>query len=473
MTYFLNNKKHRFVRSKFLFIYPYLYIISLLIIPILLISSCTCPYAYAIPYSGIKKANAMNTGVMLTNDKGKILYEKNIEKEFIPASTLKMLTALETIHFLGQNFHFHTDFFIDKNYNLKIKGYGDPLFTSEAIRSLCLQLSTILKQHKIITLKSIIIDDSFFSNDIDIPGAGNSYNPYDASVGALCANFNTVFFKYDKLKNKFISAEPQTPLLNFTKKRIKASMLKKGRIVLTRQESRIYPGLLIEYFLKLHGINIGTRKQANIKRKQSNGKINNINNHTSGNKIIKLGHINDHDKKILTWESPYTTKEIIKRLLMYSNNFIANQLFLYIGAKESSPPATISKGILVLKKYAKNTLGIRNIKIYEGSGLSRSNRISPKKMMKLLFAFMPYHNLMRHNIALTKCSKIRKILIKSEEFYKTGTLEDVRTRVGYFKTRGRLYPYVIMINQKNCGYQSIKKKLKTIVINYAYAHFCE
>ncbi len=390
-------------------------------------------------------------GILLTNDKGAILYGKNIDRYFIPASTLKILTSLEAFHFLGENFHFHTDLYMDKQNNLKIKGYGDPFFTSEAIKSLCNDLGAFLKQKNIKTLNSIIIDDTFFTHDINIPGTGKSCNPYDAPVGALCANFNTVFFEYNKSTNRFISAEQQTPLLSFVAKRIKSSKLEKGRIVLSHRESRFYAPLLIKYFLRLQGIHF-VNDTSKISACQTSG--------------ISLGHVNKDDIKILKWVSPYSLKEIIQKLLRYSNNFIANQIFLHIGAKEFSPPATIEKGIHVLTDYAENTLKIKKIKIDEGSGLSKNNRITPREMMKLLFDFMPYHDLMKkkYDVIKIKLRELNRHEVTMEEFYKTGTLNNVRTRAGYFKINSRLYPYVIMVNQKKSGYKKIKEKLQKIVV---------
>ena len=407
----------------------------------------SCPAANA-----VKSRHSDNgIGIILTNDKGAILYEKNIDRYFIPASTLKILTSLEAFHFLGENFHFHTDFFMDKQNNLKIKGYGDPFLNSEAVKSLCNDLGAVLKQKNKKKLNSIIIDDTFFAHDINIPGAGKSSNPYDAPVGALCANFNTVSFKYDKSTNRFISAEQQTPLLPFVEKRVKASGLEKGRITLYCRESRFYAPLLIKYFLKLRGIHF-INDTSNVSACQTSG--------------IFPGHVHKNDKKILTWISPYSLREIIQKLLRYSNNFIANQIFLHIGAKEFSPPATIEKGVHALTNYAENTLEIKKIKIDEGSGLSKNNRITPRGMAQLLFDFMPWHDLMKResDVIKIKLRGLKKYKVTMEEFYKTGTLKNVRTRAGYFKINSRLYPYVIMVNQKKNGYSEIKEKLQKIVV---------
>ncbi len=91
-------------------------------------------------------ANSKNNGVILCDNHGEIIYSQNINQAFIPASTLKILTSLGAIYYLGEDFRFKTEFFLDKNLNLKIKGYGDPHLTSENINNFCRDLALILKK---------------------------------------------------------------------------------------------------------------------------------------------------------------------------------------------------------------------------------------------------------------------------------------------------------------------------------------
>ena len=66
-------------------------------------------------------------------------------------------------------------------------------------------------------------------------------------------------------------------------------------------------------------------------------------------------------------------------------------------------------------------------------------------MLKILMAFMPFHDLLNK---------------EGNEYYKTGTLSDVRCRAGFIQGNDKkLYPFVIMINGKNKGYDSIHRDL--------------
>jgi len=252
-----------------------------------------------------------------------------------------------------------------------------------------------------------------------IPGKENSLNPYDAPVGALCANFNTIMFKWSLSDGRFVSAEPQTPLLSNFHEDIKNTRLKQGRITLTKQQTILYPGLLIKYFLEKNNIKI------------------------TGS--VLPGKFETRGKKNGFFLSPFEIKEVVQRLLKYSNNFIANQLLLTMGAKTYGAPATLEKGVKAVKLFSRQHLKFDQLTISEGSGLSRFNRISPEQMLKILIEFMSFHSLLNN---------------QGNDFFKTGTLNGVKTRAGYIIGKDkRLYPYVIMVNQENKGYESIRKDL--------------
>ena len=125
-------------------------------------------------------------------------------------------------------------------------------------------------------------------------------------------------------------------------------------------------------------------------------------------------------------------REVVSKLLEFSNNFIANQLLLSMGAHAHGPPATVDKGLRVLNAYYRNTLNIQGGTIVEASGISRENRVSARDMMIVLERFAPYYQLMRHS---------------GRQYYKTGHLKGIRSRVGYLSSvRDDPYRFVVMVN---------------------------
>lgn len=356
--------------------------------------------------------------LLVANPAGRILFSKNADKKLVPASILKIFTSLVALHYLGPDYRFVTEFYLDDQSNLKIKGYGDPFLISEVVAQICDSLAGKLNFHR--KLNNLIVDDTYFARPLTIPGISSSSEPYDAPNGALCVNFNTVNFK--KVDGTYVSAEPQTPLLPMVLKRIKASGLQQGRIVLSHvaAENTIYAGRLFRYFIKKKGIKFeGPVKPG------------------TGDPAC--------DRLIYRYVSRFSLEQIIAGFLEFSNNFVVNQLLIASGVKAFGTPGTLDKGVLAARSYARDELKIKGLGIVEGSGISRKNRVSASQMYKILQVFQPHHRLMRH---------------AGRQFYKTGTLSGIHTRAGYIENKnGGLSIYVLMINTPGKSPAAIMRKL--------------
>ncbi|QTA80980.1 Peptidase, S16 family [Desulfonema limicola] len=359
-----------------------------------------------------------NDSLLAADSHGKILISKNAGKKLLPASTLKVLTSLIARHYLKSDHRFITEFYMDNSGSLKIKGYGDPLLISEIIPEIAKKLKT-----KIDNFNDLILDDSYF-DPVTIPGVTSTLNPYDSPVGALCVNFNTVNFK--RVQGKYISAEPQTPLLDFVINRVRKSGLNQERIVLSsiNNETVLYAGHMFKYFFQNQGI--------------------------SSTGTIKTGRVfHETDKLVLRYQSSFSLDQVIEKLLGYSNNFIANQLFIKAGIENSGPPGNLEKGRMAASDYIKNILKIDDLYMDEGSGISRKNKISCVQMLKVLQEFKPWHKLMKQ---------------KGRTFYKTGGLSGVKTRAGYIQNKdGSLYPFVVMLNTSGKRTETIMNLLDKII----------
>jgi D-alanyl-D-alanine carboxypeptidase/D-alanyl-D-alanine-endopeptidase (penicillin-binding protein 4) len=361
---------------------------------------------YVTPLDELNNFVGDHDAILVVNPQGRTVFSKNADNQLVPASILKIFTALVALHYLGPEYRFSTEFYQDQDGNLKIKGYGDPFLISEILMEIVNNLILNLETNPTV-INDLVLDDSYFKSPILIPGVASSYEPYDAPNGALCVNFNTVNFRKDK-NGAYASGETQTPFLPFVMARITASAMDRGRIIISRQKNEItlYAGHLFLYFLKKQG----------IKSKGS----------------IRVGRVKKCDNLIFRYRSRFSLIQILSKLLEYSNNFIANQLLIAAGAKCFGPPGTLEKGIRAASTYATHHLKIPNLTIVEGSGISRRNRISAKSLYKILNVFEPYHFLMRR---------------WDKSFYKTGTLKGINTIAGYVKnTKGELYGFVVLLN---------------------------
>jgi D-alanyl-D-alanine carboxypeptidase/D-alanyl-D-alanine-endopeptidase (penicillin-binding protein 4) len=376
----------------------------------LLPAVCLCLWLIASPLlaQGLSELDpfiGQRDSILVTDPEGQTLFSKHAEKKLIPASTLKIFTSLVALHFLGDDYRFPTEFYLDERSNLKIKGYGDPLLISEMVAKISQVLALLLKNTQ--PLNDLVLDDTYFKQPLTIPGVTSSSEPYDAPNGALCVNFNTVNF--ERTSAGYVSAEPQTPLLPYAIEKIRESKLNQGRIVFShnKNEITIYAGELFQYFLQEQGIRFSGK--------------------------VKLGRVNDEtDRLIFRYQSVASLEQTVAKLLEHSNNFVTNQLLIAAGARSRGSPGTLAKGVALASDYAKNELQIENMNIVEGSGISRDNRVSALQMNRILKQFLPYRRLMRR---------------AGREFFKTGTLNGISNRAGYIETaNGELCRYVILLN---------------------------
>jgi D-alanyl-D-alanine carboxypeptidase/D-alanyl-D-alanine-endopeptidase (penicillin-binding protein 4) len=354
----------------------------------------------------LKRLNKLiiNGGYLVEKD-NKIITSRDPDKLFIPASTWKIATALAALKTLGTEYRFTTTIYINDHHDLYIKGNGDPFLVSEEVAL----LFDNLKQKNIDRINNIYLDDTNFQATDAPEGAGKSLNPYDVANGALVVNFNTVNLQIEN--NGIIkSAEPQTPTLPIMQKLGKS--LPKGT----------------------HRINISLNKENVLRHTGELFRAIQYQKNIPGTGTIEKKKVPPGIKPFYIHQSSKKLPEIIEGLMLYSNNFIINQLFLTLGAQQYGYPATWEKGKKALEIFLYEKLGLAREKLQfvEGSGLSRNNKITPETLLTLLEYFKPYANLM-------PLDKGRRI--------KSGTLTDVFCYAGYFVTDDRYDAFVLILNQ--------------------------
>lgn len=362
-------------------------------------------------------------GYAIVDEKGRIISACNPDAPFIPASILKIQTALAAFHILGPEYRFQTFFYMDAQNNLYVQGSGDPLLVSEEVERILLEL----QQRGVREMNNIFVDNSLFALQHQVPGRGVSDNPFDSPVGATGVNFNTLNIRVNE-QGQVVSAEPQTPNLPIMHEM--GRELEQGTYRLNICQEECAPEeRMARYTAELFQ---GVQRRIGI----------------PGDGRIGLQQVPENATLIYTHKNSKPLEKVVESFLEYSNNYIANQVFLACGSKRYGYPATWDKARRAVQEALVNVLGQEtSLKIFmeEGSGLSRRNSITATAMVNSLVAFRPYQRLLQEK-------KGRKI--------KSGTLNGVYNYAGYLDKEK---PFVILINQE----QNMRDKVLEYLENLA------
>lgn len=345
-----------------------------------------------------------NGGLIVTRN-GETLYEHNGDRQFMPASVQKIGTALAAIRILGKEYRFTTRFYVNGERDLYIRGLADPLLVSEEVATIV----ATLRSRGISAIRNIHVDDSGCRLENGTDGSTNTLNPYDAQNSCLAVNFNTI--NLIKGANGSVrSGEEQTPTLPLMRELAQGLPPGNHRINATASGNRSlrYAGELFGAMFQKQGV-------------------------TMRGEIIP-GPVPEGLKPVYEHTSSKTLDEVLTKLLKYSNNFTANQIFLAMGAKQYGWPATWDKGERAMTGLYRNEFGLseKDIVVREGSGLSRQNRVTPRAMLAILEAFKPHANLLPFE---NNCLR------------KSGTMTGVYAYAGYFAGERGLDSFILILNQ--------------------------
>ena len=375
---------------------------------ILILSLLLLPWSSPIFANDVLKqySELSDAGVLIVDSQGKVVIESDKNKGFPPASTTKLVTAWLALKHWGENYHFRTQFYFEQSSKtLWVKGSGDPFLVSEEL----VLIAKNLHKLGISEVRTIALDNTQFQAKLLVPGASKSNNPYDAIPTSIAVNFNTVEVK--KVAGKLVSAETQTPMTIIAHKLASQQKVGQGPLrINTGFSSKIaeqYFAELLAVFLRQQGVMVNDLVIWEEAPQQSPDYI----------------HINSK-----------SLGEVIRPMMKYSTNFIANQLILILSSEQFQRPANFND----VQKYMETTLydhfGWKNIVLEEGAGLSRNNRLSPQQLVELLHNFRPWKHLLPE--------------VTSGIHAKSGTLKGISTLAGYAIDDNQQWnAFALMMNQ--------------------------
>jgi D-alanyl-D-alanine carboxypeptidase/D-alanyl-D-alanine-endopeptidase (penicillin-binding protein 4) len=379
---------------------------------------------------------------------GRTLYERRADQPLIPASNQKILTALAALATFGPAHRFTTRVASDAPPDsagavgtLYVRGGGDPALTSEDWWRLAADLRAAgLRRVR----GDIALDDSLFDSERWHPEWGTvTERAYFGPVSALSANYGA--FAIDVQPGAApgaparVSIDPPIAYLALANRATTGARRHGGGVAVEREVSQqgeavlvsgsaplgaeptriyrsvgdatLYAGAVLAWQLAAQGVEVGGR--------------------------VRRGAAPAEAPELLAFEGR-PLAEIVRLFMKHSNNTIAEGLVKSMGAADGGGPGSWPRGVAALVAQLRALgLGLDGVHIVDGSGLARSNRVTPRLLVGALlqadrsFAFGPEFEAALPIAATDGTLSHRERSLAGAVRAKTGSLDGVHSLSGY------------------------------------------
>ena len=441
-----------------------------------------------------KKLPSAFVGIVIKNSENKIFYKRNSNKHFIPASNTKLFTCTAAMLDLGKDFKYTTSFMLYKSLlrdrvldgNLYIKFTGDPTYTSKDLYNNLMQLKKI----GVHTIRgNLVIDDTGFAGSYYAPGISfdDLGNSYAAPVSSLILDNNLLKFEVKGGKRAGDSVDiisnKQTRFFKFDNdvETVGANVYGKNyadiSVDIDRYNKIKLTGTISENFKKEEIVAI----QNPFKYASAVVKV-----------LLRKSNIR-FDRKIFSGKTPQNTDPVIvnaskplpvliKHSLKESDNLYADAFLKTMGIQKNGV-GTYVEGLNVMVDMLRQITDIRfrNLKLYDGAGLSRYNLVTPEQIAELLTGIYGDESLNEYIINSLPVSGVDGTLkdrmnsnkVKGYIKAKTGSMGGVSALSGYiFIDRRSPIIFTVLINGiVNSAKPKIAKEFEDRLCEILVNHF--
>ncbi|CAB3696146.1 D-alanyl-D-alanine carboxypeptidase [Trinickia soli] len=398
----------------------------------------------------------------------------NAQTPMLPASTMKLVTTYAGLSVLGPDYRWRTSAYADGNLdpdgtlhgNLYIQGTGDPKLVPEEL----IDLVDKIRRAGITAIDGeLVLDKRFFDPSTrDLPPFDDDAEaPYNVGPDPLLYAFKSLSFTLTPSPdgNVAIDVIPALAQLQIDNSlRASAGPCVGVDAALTPSVTPHRNGTVDALFSGDYPLRCGPRT-INLA----------VLDHTAFfaggflalwrsaggtfNGTTHEGPVPVGARLLAVHRGPVLT-DIVRDINKFSNNVMARNLFLTIGAVVNKPPATPAKSRAVIERFLHTqALDMPELALENGSGLSREEHISAKSLADLLQhanaspvaqAFVA--SLPVAGVDGTMRNRLRSEPVFGNAHIKTGTLNDVRAIAGYVAAdNGQSYVVVSFINDRHAA----------------------
>ena len=382
-----------------------------------------------------------------------------------PASLMKLVTTSAALDMLGTAFTWRTPVYLDGQVrdgvlqgNLYLQGSGDPRFGVE-------QLWLLLRRVQGLGISSIqgdiLLDRSVFSVPPQDPGGfdGEPLRPYNAAPDGLLINYKSLLLQFvPDQANKIARVHAEPPL---------AGVKLQDSVPLSSGECSDYRGgLKADFHNPLNMVFSGSYPLAcgektwpvayvepeRFAARALHGMWLQLGGQLSG--TVREATPAAGLEPVFFHESP-TLAEVVRDINKFSNNVMAEQLFLTLAVQKRGSGSALLAVEVVQAWWRERLSGVEAPQLDKGSGLSREARLSAQSLAALLQwawaqPFMP--ELMASLPVTGVDGTMKRSKSSAPAHLKTGSLRDVMGIAGYVDAaNGQRYVLVAMVNHANAN----------------------
>lgn len=429
-------------------------------------------------------------------ESGEIIYDYNINKAIIPASTLKIITTSTALELFGADYRYETILQYDgeiKNGvlygNIYIKGSGDPTLGSEYFENRTKFLDNWIEAIRNLGIKevmgSVIADEGIFDNqgihskwqaeDLGLYYGAGSYginvfdNMYKLYLKSGAAGSKPMICTIvPKMKLNFINALiTEDNAIGSTIFGIPFSNERYLNGSLYPNSSEVVCGDIPDPALYTAGILTDSLKNIGVC----------VNGEPACSRLLSQSGnaLPQKRQNIITTYSP-TLSEIIKVTNYFSSNLYADALLKTIGTlylKSDQSMTSFDKGIRVLKDFWEERFINCNMILYDGSGLAATNRITSEFVSEVLeymatksmYSEQFIHSLPTAGVSGNIKNFLHDTCLQGNAKLKGGSMTKVQCYAGYIQKGEKRYAVGIFANNYHCEPQKVKKALEEILVD--------
>lgn len=337
---------------------------------------------------------ARTAALVVAREDGGVLYARNPDRALVPASNLKILTAIAALAMFGPAHRFTTELLAEGPPDsegaigvLSVRG-GDPALTSEQVWRLAADLRRLgLRRVR----GGLLLDDSAFDGEHWNPSWGKvSARAYHAPVGALTVNYGAFAVEVgagtkpgDPVR---VFVDPPLPLFRVSNRARTGPEGARNSLRVERGAADGFEHLVVSGVVPAgsppetyhRSVRNPARYAGGVIRAQLEA------NGIAVEGEMRAGIAPDSAAPLLVFEGK-PLGQVVRLLAKFSNNAIAESLLKAMGARATGGPGSWESGLVAMRdQLVAAGLDMRGVTLADGSGLSYENRVPPRALVEAL-----------------------------------------------------------------------------------------